>query len=394
MDAKRFCIVGIALLFGAGCTPAMTSNGIGGGGGGDGGGSDGGGSDGGGEIGHHEPLPLVPNQGGKTLSALQLVTITFSADPNSSQDAGFGDFVVGSSWLKTVGADYGLQSATHVKKVQLTQNAGATVTDAQIQSLIASQIQNGTLPSGDQVLYLIYYPPGTTVQSAFNGADTCVDLGGGEMIGGYHWEGKHGVTPFSYSVVPTCKNESLADIQSSASHELMEGTTDPLPYSSPAWVLADMNNPWSYLDGEVGDFCEGYDTTESGYRLTRIWSNTAAKAGDRDPCIPAPSTPYYNVTATPSTVQTIAPGQSVTLELEAWASVQVPPWMLSASTLGGGSFMPQLSLDVSSIGPGQTAHLTVTVPSGTASQSSALIFVGSRASKTEYNYWPLVVSAK
>jgi hypothetical protein len=346
----------------------------------------------------HGPLPVVPNQGGKTLPALQLVTITFAADPNSAQDAAFGDFVVGSNWLKTVGADYGLQSATHVKKVQLTQTAGATVTDAQIQSLIAAQIKNGTLPSGDQLLYLIYYPPGTTVKSAFNGADTCTDLGGGEQIGGYHWEGKNGATAFSYSVVPTCKNETLADIQSSASHELMEGATDPLPNTSTGWALSDMNDPWSYLDGEVGDFCEGYDTTEGGYRLTRIWSNTAAMAGDRDPCIPAPAVPYYNVTATPATVQTIAAGQSVTFELDAWASTQVPAWMLTANALTGGlsagSYTPQLALDVNQIGPGQTAHLTVTVPSGTASMASALIFVNSSASTTGYNYWPLVVIAK
>jgi hypothetical protein len=386
----RFCIAGIVLLFGAACTPAMTSPGT------DGGSVDG--SADGGEIGQHQPLPVIPNQGGKTLSALQLVTITFSADPNRAQDEAFGDFVVGSSWLKTVSADFGLQSATHLKKVQLTQNPGATVTDAQIQSLLASQIQNGTLPSGDQVLYLLYYPPGTTVQSVFDGADTCTDMGGGEMIGGYHWEGKNGATPFSYSVVPTCHNESLADIQSSASHELMEAATDPLPNTRPAWVITDTSNPWTFLDGEVADFCEGYDTTEGGYTLTRIWSNTAANAGDRDPCIPAPPVPYYNVTTTPSTVQTIAAGQSVTFEIEAWASAQVPPWMLSASALGGGlaagSFKPQLSLDVDSIGPGQTAHLTVTVPSGTASQSSALIFIGSSASRTGYNFWPVAVIAK
>jgi hypothetical protein len=385
----RLSIV-LILFVGVGCSDATPN--------GDDAGSDGGAVDLAGPIGEHEPLPLVPNQGGKTLTALQLVTLTFSTDPNSAQDEAFGDFVVGSTWLKTVSADYGLQSATHLKKMQLTQTVGATVTDAQVQALIAGLLSSGMLPSGDQVLYLIYYPPGTKVKSVFNGADTCANLGGGETIGGYHWEGKNGTTPFAYAVVPTCANESLKNIQSSASHELLEAATDPLPSSSTGWALTDPNNPWTFLDGEVADFCEGYDTTEGGYTLTRSWSNTVAQAGTGDPCIPAPATPYYNVTATPTTVQTIAAGQSVTFELKAWSSEQVAPWTLSASALTGGlsagSFSPQLSLDTTTIGAGQSAHLTVTVPAGTASQASALIFVGSSASPSEYNFWPIAVVAQ
>src|SRR5256885_1197863 len=80
-----------------------------------------------------------------------------------------GDSIVGSAWLKTVGADYGLKSATHAKKVTLTQTAAATVKDADVQALVASKIQDGTLPSGNQALYLVYYPPGTVVQSPFGG---------------------------------------------------------------------------------------------------------------------------------------------------------------------------------------------------------------------------------
>lgn len=295
-----------------------------------------------------------------------------------------------------VGADYGIASATHAKKVVLTQTAGATVKDSAIQSLIASKIQDGTLPSGGQVLYLIYYPPGTVVQSAFGDADSCVSVGNA-AIGGYHWEGKNGATAFPYAVVPTCKNEALADIQASASHELMEAATDPFPMTKPAWVLTEPTNPWSALDGEVADLCELLTTTEGGYSLQQVWSNSAAKANDRDPCIPAPSRPFYNATATPATVQSVAAGQSFTFELKGWSSAPASPWMLSADAIssplaGGTSFDPKPTLDVTTLNNGQSAHLTITVPAGTASKASTLIIVTSSRSLTDFSIWPVVVT--
>jgi hypothetical protein len=404
---RAISIAGVALILVAGCTSrngtgagdASGGNGSGnaGGGGGGGGGVDGvDGGDGsvdgggpGGAIGPHEPMPVIPNQGGPTLSPLQLVTITFAADPNSATDGAFGDFVVGSTWLETVGADYGLKSATQIKKVVLTQTAAATVKDADIQALIASKIKDGTLPSGPS-LYLVYYPPGTVVQSAFGGADTCTSVGNA-AIGGYHWEGKSGTTPFAYAVVPTCKNEALADIQASASHELLEGATDPFPSTKPAWVLTDTTNPWSALDGEVGDFCELLTTTEGGYSLQQIWSNSAAKANDRDPCIPSPPEPFYNATATPGTVKSLAAGQSFTFEIKGWSSAPVAPWMLSADA-GGSSFDPKPTLDATTLQNGQSAHLTISVPAGTASKASALIFVTSSRSLTDFSIWPVVVT--
>jgi hypothetical protein len=352
------------------------------------------GEDGGG-TGPHEPMPIIPNQGGSTLAQLQLVTIGFAADPNSTKDGEFGDFVVGSTWLKTVGADYGLKAAAHLKKVVLTQAQGASVTDSAIQMLIASKIQDGTLPSGDQVLYLIYYPPGTVVHSAFGGADTCLVIGNA-AIGGYHWEGKNGATAFPYAVVPTCRNESLADIQASASHELMEAATDPFPMTNPAWVLTDPSSPWSALSGEVADFCEFLTASEGGYTLQQIWSNSAAQANDRDPCIPSPSSPFYNATATPALAQMVAPGQSFTFDIKGWSSAPVDPWMISAdsssSALDPMSFDPNPKLDATTLQNGQTAHLTVSVPPGTASKASALIFVNSFRSFTDFSIWPVVVT--
>lgn len=342
-------------------------------------------------------MTVIPNQGGPTLASLQLVTLSFAADPNGAKDAAFGDFVVGSQWLKTVGADYGITAATHVKNVVLTQTAGKTVKDADVQALVAASIANGSAPSGSGgVLYLVFYPPGSVVQSPFGGADTCVSVGNA-AIGGYHWEGKSGTTPFAYAVVPTCTNEAFADIEASASHELMEAATDPLPSTKPAWVLTDATNPWSALDGEVADFCELLTTTEGGHALQRVWSNSAAKANDRDPCIPAPSAPFYNATATPAAVQTVAAGQSVTFAIKGWSSAATSSWMISADAIssplaGGASFDPKPMLDATMLQNGQEAHLTLSVPAGTASKASALVFLTSSRSLTDFSSWPIVIN--
>jgi len=381
---------------GGGGNAGSGGGGSGGGGGGPGGGGAGGGGGTSGGIGPHEPMPVIPNLGGPTLAPLSLVTITFSADPNSTADGAFGDFLVGSMWLATVGADYGITSATHVKKVVLADTAAKTVSDSDIQTLLAGKIKDGTLPSAASTLYLIYYPPGTVVQSAFGGADTCVSVGNA-AIGGYHWEGRNGTTPFPYAVVPTCANEALADIQASASHEIMEGATDPFPSSNPAWVLTDATNPWSTLDGETADFCELLTTTEGGFSLQQVWSNSAAKANDRDPCIPAPSEPFYNATATPGKVQSVAAGQSFTFDVKGWSSAPTSPWMISADAIssplaGGASFDPKPMLDATMMQNGQTAHLTVTVPAGTRSKASAMIFLTSSRSLTDFSIWPVVVT--
>ena len=40
-----------------------------------------------------------------------------------------------------------------------------------------------------------------------------------------------------------------------ASHEFVEGATDPFPYTDVAYGITDPSNPWVFLDGEVADLC-------------------------------------------------------------------------------------------------------------------------------------------
>src|SRR5579883_3576492 len=63
------------------------------------------------------PLPQVPFQGGPTIAHVKLVTITFAGYPYQQQMQAFGDWIVGSTWLQTVGAEYGVGTGTHVAKL-------------------------------------------------------------------------------------------------------------------------------------------------------------------------------------------------------------------------------------------------------------------------------------
>ena len=96
-------------------------------------------------------------------------------------------------------------------------------------------------------------------------------------------------------------------------------------------------------------------------------------------------------------MQSVAAGQSFTFELKGWSTAPVAPWMLSADAIssplaGGASFDPKPTLDTTMLQNGQSAHLTITVPTGTASKASTLIFVTSSRSLTDFSIWPVVVT--
>ena len=52
----------------------------------------------------HDPFPQVPNQGGRVLANLELVTVTPAGYPYAAEVEAFGDWVVGSAWAFSAGA--------------------------------------------------------------------------------------------------------------------------------------------------------------------------------------------------------------------------------------------------------------------------------------------------
>jgi hypothetical protein len=161
-------------------------------------------------------------------------------------------------------------------------------------------------------IYAFFLPPGVSLQTQTGGGtgDACA-----AYIGGYHSQVTVGSVTTSYAVVPSCTfpgtgKTAAQQTTMSMSHELIEATTDPHPMdNNPGYVGFD-NAHFAFdwfqeLSSEVGDACEFFGSSffedketspvAFDYWVQRTWSNKAGPAG-HDPCVPAPSTPYFNVT--------------------------------------------------------------------------------------------------
>ena len=360
----------------------------------------------------HE-LPSIPDMGGPVLSHATLVTVTFADDSERSFVEGLGAYLVTSPWLSVVGPEYGVGLGSSVN-VELTTVAPATITDSEIQGLVESLVGAGTAPEPEagvvareilpitdggpfdaaldawdgggeagppvdmpEAVYMLYFPPTTTV--TLLGQPIC-DVSGG----GYHYQTSLSSSgrAFAYAVITGCPGASKAELVQAISHELIEAATDPSA-GDLAYAITDPSSPWSFIGGEVGDLCSflAPQWTEGGYDgIQRVYSNASAADG-RDPCLPS-SSPYYGTSLSPSAAQKVAPGGTATVAVSGWSTAPVPDWGLSAALYIASppSFAPTFELSAATLNNGGSAILTISVPAGSSSGSTALGLVYSEDS--------------
>jgi hypothetical protein len=379
-------------------------------------------------------MPQLQNNGGSVLKTPTVVTVTWSSDANAAYYEAFGDGLSGSSYWKTIVGEYGVGdvvsgSANHVS---LTTAPPTSWADSDIATWVAQQASSATsgfpAPTGETI-YVLYLPPGTSLQ--VSGAGT--GGGGGDAcmagVGGYHQSAttSDGKTSFTYAVIPPCNFTGAVkdDATFAASHEIGEAATDPFTDASSGsptgfWGVDDAHLVWDIymaLNVENGDMCEVYQdsalrSTEkslSGYALQRLWSNASAAAG-HNPCVPVPSAPYFNVTpldvkqssvdlsktslaaygvtgtAVAEVIETPI-GKPTTFTVGLYSDGPTDPWNISVKQ--GSSFRPVTSpnftfaTDISSGQNGQKATITVTAntyPTSRrtmAKQNYAVIYVAS-----------------
>jgi hypothetical protein len=344
-------------------------------------------------------LPAIPRGNGPLIDRLDLVTVTFRGEPNRRAYEAYGDWVVGSDWLRQVGSEYGVGGHTHLAKVALSTRAPDFTTDQALQQRIA-RIATSTLAPRPtpETLYILYLP-----------STASIDVGGGVTIDcnhagdSYHNGATIGALTLNYAVVLPCvppmsQRTPLAWAEIVAGHEIIEAMTDPFPVTATSYKIQDPSSPWAYIGGEVGDFCAGFSALDSsGHFIQRIWSNQKAAAGDT-PCVPQDeASPYFAATATTSVLSAGA-GATLRVSIEGRSTRAIPAWSVTAFQLFG-SVVVTPSVDQPSLGIGDRATLSVSIPATAPSSSVVVIAVASfRSPNDPYDhdvtFWPIVISVQ
>jgi hypothetical protein len=392
----------------------------------------------------HTPLPQLIYQGGALLAAPTVVTVTFPDDTLTSQVQPFGASLTATAWWNQVRSGYcATDGGTCVgdgpqgTSVALTTPHLASYTDSDqggassMQTWLAGEFANGTLPSPgpeSNTIYVIYFPVGSLddgmtplTSVTFGGLTSCIDGG----FDGYHNFMAVDGQQVPYAVVMECPPlmmsippiDLLQNTTITASHEVFEASSDPLPPSGFLLDLDDVNNAgWADIVGVEGaDLCvdpfglEQDETRDGAYTVQRIWSNARAAQGI-DPCVPAPANEgYFNASPRESSFFVLDVGGSTTFEVDAWSSGPVADWTLfaldwSASTtttylsfsIAGGENIDDAGAQIQ-VHDGSRIQVTMTLLADPGSlvtgeaDGSLASFAGDPGNPTAAHYWPFAV---
>jgi hypothetical protein len=255
-------------------------------------------------------------------------------------------------------------------------SAPASITDDEIKAWLADQADGthaGWPKADDDTIFALYFPSTTAID--VHGKKSC------NAFDGYHLEGqtKDG-HPLVYAVLARCSS-SLDAVTVATSHELIEASTDPHYYSAPAYAATDKDHfIWTVATaGEVGDMCDfepqANQKLVGNFMVERTWSNAAAAAG-HDPCVPAPSDPFFGVAADfketvsidtgKSKIATkgikVPIGQSRTVDVALFSDAPTEPFKVDAldgTVFFGGPAELELTLDSQTGQNGDVVHLTI-----------------------------------
>ncbi len=158
---------------------------------------------------------------------------------------------------------YSIQHGKRVGSITLTSpDVSKSVDDSAIQQMIQQQVSAGKFPPATpDLLYFVFLPSGVTVRQG--GSASC------KAFCGYHDAiGKdvfYAVMPF-----PDCSGcssglSSFDALTVTASHELCEAVTDPVP--GEGW--------YDSQNGEIGDICAWQTKKVGSYTVQKEWSNKA-----------------------------------------------------------------------------------------------------------------------
>jgi len=320
----------------------------------------------------HPSQPVVTSGGGNVLTAPVVVPVFFSNDADTqAQVESFLPMMAQSPYWTAITQEYGVGTLTIAPTVIATETPPTT--DDTLQTIVDShRTGTGGWPANTpNTIYAVFLPEGVTLTA---GGTSCVDFGG------YHAETNNGVV---YALLPRCtstKHPGLEYLTIATSHEVLEASTDPHPYSDPAYNEVDDDDAILGLmpGGELGDMCEVasavYQPMVGSFYVQRTWSNASAAAG-HDPCVPVLTTPYVEAAANLPEITIDAGGQfmtrgvvvpngmSKTVEVDLYSDAPTNDWTVVAYDVASMYQMsaPELALtlDRTSGNNGDKLNLTI-----------------------------------
>ncbi len=267
----------------------------------------------------HHPIPLMTNLGGKVLSNVKIVTVTYVGDSERDVLRAFDDAIVKGPWWAMVSQGFGVGPGTSGGYVELDDDVSGKLldNDADLKPYLNDLVRAGKLPAPDEnTLYALYFPESTTL--TLSGQSSCNDFLAYHDSVGFSVNGA--TLEAAYAVMPNCGGGRTV----SASHEFIEAATDAFPQGNGAWRA--WNLPWfgGLSGGEVADLCEftrSVTDSDTGQHVTRSWVNGAA-AASKDPCQPAdPRQPIYFNAAVDTTETQVVTGTAGSFKSEGFVTV-------------------------------------------------------------------------
>jgi hypothetical protein len=374
----------------------------------------------------HPPMPEVVSLGGPILAHPRIVPVFYEGDPLRATVSSFLGKLTTSTYWAGATLEYGVGPLVVTAPATVPGTPPTSLTDSDIQDLVRAHLNGetsdggvdggGAWPTPDtDTVYALFFAETTRI--AFDGVTSCTDFAG------YHSEVTFAGGTTSYAVLPRCAafpllpGKGALDILTvGTSHELAEASTDPFPFTNPAFLTADRaGSGWSQatVGGEIGDMCvlepSSFITPKDlGFLVQRVWSNANALEG-RDPCAPVPpGEVYFN--AVPDLTKTemksgtyvqgirVVPGGSTTTELHLFSQAGTAgPFTIAASEAGElATRIPpdplhqlSFSLDRATGENGDTLKLTIHRKAlATGEKRSGLAFeITSTLGTASHSYW-------
>jgi hypothetical protein len=330
------------------------------------------------------PMPVqVTNHGGAGLAHISVWTVVWKGDQALGERIDrFHRWMLASEYWTQSLAEYGVGAGTANGVLLLPDAAPPTIDDSAFDGIIDGLRTDH--PSDENTHFAFVVPP-TTHVTLMPGWTDCVDFGG------YHSETRSGAT---YSVNLQCdgKFDTLTIV---LSHEEAETATDAHPFTqAPGWYSD------SFFPSEVADLCTGLDlllTDDSDgggepYTVERLFSHERAATGVQDPCVPAPSTPYFGAAIDPlvvtiTTDMTGAGSAQALVEPFAYGVVGAIDWQIY-SYVAGITFTPSNGHSMA----GQT--IPITVHASSAQPGSNMVVVLAKDAAGTLNQWPFGVNVQ